>query len=44
MSNENDSEFLENVGEKRERKNLRTIMNRGKFDKFELEQFMHGDY
>jgi hypothetical protein len=44
MSYEEDMDVLNDIGEKQERKNLRTIMNRGKMDKFELEQFMHGDY
>ncbi|MEK6921392.1 MAG: hypothetical protein AABX82_05895 [Nanoarchaeota archaeon] len=31
---------LSDVGSQRERKNLRTILNRGKMDKFELDDFL----
>lgn len=37
---ENDMEVLEGMGAQRERKNLRTILNRGKMDKFELDEFL----
>jgi len=43
MEYEEDMDVLDCIHEKRERKNLRTILNRGKFDKFELEDFMHGE-
>lgn len=38
-------EVLGDIGTKKEQehKNLRTILNRGKMDKFELEEFMHGE-
>ncbi len=38
-------EVLVNIGTKKEQehKNLRTILNRGKMDKFELEEFMNGE-
>ncbi len=37
---ENDMEILSDMGSQRERKNLRTILNRGKMDKFELDDFL----
>ncbi len=38
--NESDMEVLSDMGSQRERKNLRTILNRGKMDKFELDDFL----
>lgn len=37
---DDDIEVLEGIGAQRERKNLRTILNRGKMDKFELDDFL----
>ena len=37
---ESDMEILSDMGSQRERKNLRTIRNRGKMDKFELDDFL----
>ena len=37
---ESDMEILSDMGSQRERKNLRTILNRGKMDKFELDDFL----
>ena len=37
---DDDMEMLDGVGSQRERKNLRTILNRGKMDKFELDEFL----
>lgn len=33
-------DVLGNIESHKERKNLRSILNRGKMDKFELEEFM----
>ncbi len=38
-----DNTILGNIESKKERKNLRTILNRGKFDPYELEDFMTQD-
>ncbi len=38
--NDSDMEVLSDMGSQRERKNLRTILNRGKMDKFELDDFL----
>lgn len=35
-----DMDVLSDMGSQRERKNLRTILNRGKMDKFELDDFL----
>ena len=35
-----DFDTLGNIESNKERKNLRSILNRGKMDKFELEEFM----
>lgn len=35
-----DMGLLSDIGTQRERKNLRTILNRGKMDKFELDEFL----
>lgn len=35
-----DNGILENINAQRDRKNLRTILNRGKMDKYELDQFL----
>jgi hypothetical protein len=35
-----DMDVLSDMGSQRERKNLRTILNRGKMDKFELDEFL----
>lgn len=37
---DSDMEILSDLGSQRERKNLRTILNRGKMDKFELDDFL----
>ncbi len=37
---DSDMEVLSDMGSQRERKNLRTILNRGKMDKFELDDFL----
>jgi len=37
---EEDMEVLGDIESHKERKNLRTILNRGKMDKFELDEFM----
>ncbi len=37
---DNEIGALEGIGLQRERKNLRTILNRGKMDKFELDEFL----
>lgn len=38
-----DVEVLSDISAQRERKNLRTILNRGKMDKFELDEFLSHD-
>lgn len=38
--NDEDMDVLSDMGSQRERKNLRTILNRGKMDKFELDDFL----
>ncbi len=37
-------DILGNIEAKKERKNLRTILNRGKMDPFELDEFMSEDF
>ena len=37
---DSDMEVLSDMGSQRERKNLRTILNRGKMDKWELDDFL----
>ncbi len=34
---------LDDMGSMKERKNLRTILNRGKMDKFELDEFLSAE-
>lgn len=35
-----DMDVLHDISSQKERKNLRTILNRGKMDKFELDDFL----
>jgi hypothetical protein len=37
---ETDLDVLDDIDSHKERKNLRSILNRGRLDKFELEEFM----
>jgi hypothetical protein len=37
---ETDLDILDDIDSHKERKNLRSILNRGRLDKFELEEFM----
>ena len=37
---DSDMEILSDMGSQRERKNLRTILNRGKMDRWELDDFL----
>ncbi len=38
--NDDEINILSDIGSQRERKNLRTILNRGKMDKWELDEFL----
>ncbi len=38
-----DNEILDGIETNKEKKNLRTILNRGRMDNFELEEFMCAD-
>lgn len=40
---DDDLKVLEDIEVMKERKNLRTILNRGRFNKFELNEFLTGD-
>jgi hypothetical protein len=40
---EDDMEIISDIGSQRERKNLRTILNRGKMDSFELDEFLSAE-
>ena len=40
MSTDDDIDLFDETEEVSEEKNLKTILNRGKLDKFELEEFM----
>ncbi|MFA6887905.1 MAG: hypothetical protein WC254_00230 [Candidatus Woesearchaeota archaeon] len=37
---EENMDVISDIGSVKERKNLRTILNRGKMDKFELDEFL----
>jgi len=40
---EEEMSALSDMGSIKERKNLRTILNRGKMDKFELDEFLSAE-
>ena len=40
LTMETDLDVLDDIDSHKERKNLRSILNRGRLDKFELEEFM----